>query len=79
MPCYYTGSAQGDKALYYKEALDKTTAMLCAVLSYNEHCFGISDTREMLYESADFKELRSTSEIADWWENHKLEDIRKKS
>lgn len=67
MPCYVTGSAAGDSALYLKEAQEeatKTTEMLCETLQ--------------ILESKNPKLLKTLSpQIKKWWKNHKKIDSSK--
>lgn len=78
MPCTYTGSLEGDRALgaqkvieRQREELDRLARYLCAVCSHLED--NPLDTKMELYDAAAAKGI-DANEIHDWWENHKLHD-----
>lgn len=59
MPCYYTGSAEGDANLAAKEARDaltEVTALLCSMCSAYENNQGVP------------------AAVAKWWSQHKKMD-----
>lgn len=70
MPCTYTGSIEGDRALASSERLTEVTEMLCRTLTRFE---GILNT-----------ELNSPlagvldDDIVKWWEEHKVIDARRR-
>lgn len=71
MPCYYTGSAEGDAALAQKESSEKlakelstTTDLLCTTLKQLEST-----------SPAAIKKLPAN--IQDWWKKHKKVDQRR--
>ena len=83
MPCTYTGSLEGDRALLAEESsktakseLDRITSYLCAVCNYLEFTGSSSEAEEFLAEAAANKHLPKHS-ITDWWQDHKLSDLRK--
>jgi hypothetical protein len=69
MPCYYTGSKEGDAALAYEESvksltkkITKLTRLLCKTCEHIEHL-------EVTFPS---------EEIENWWEKHKKTDAKRK-
>ncbi len=73
MPCYYTGSAEGDAALAATEAKEKlaselstTTELLCTTL--------------MQLESTSPEAIKSLpANVQTWWKKHKKVDQRRPS
>ena len=59
MPCYYTGSAEGDRALQAKEALDEMTSIACFAFSVLEE-HNLLSTAPKAYRN--------------WWSRHKTAD-----
>lgn len=83
MPCTYTGSLEGDRAHFAEESsktarkeLDRITGYLCAVCNYLEFTYGGSEAESFLTEAAENKHMKSYL-IADWWQEHKLADLKK--
>lgn len=71
MPCYYTGTAEGDARLAASEANSKVTELtqhLCAVLTNLE--------TEIGYESNEWFKIVSDS-VHGWWRKHKAIDAAK--
>ena len=71
MPCFYTGSAEGDAALASKESAEKlakelsaTTDLLCTTLKQLEST-----------SPAAIKKLPAN--VQDWWKEHKKVDQRR--
>lgn len=73
MPCYLTGSAEGDALLAVEEAHEEATKMadmLCRVLT----------RYEMIRPQLSFRSLMEEhSDIAEWWVLHKKIDTKRKS
>lgn len=66
MPCYYTGSAEGDAKLAYQEAteaLTEVTSLLCELCAYVEAGGGRGTLPERVQE---------------WWEKHQRIDAKRK-
>lgn len=67
MPCYYTGSAEGDARLAAREAHEKLTSMT-----------EIACQAMAALESLDELKLMS-AEANEWWQEHKAIDALRKS
>ena len=67
MPCYYTGTAEGDARLAAQEAtteLTEVTRLLCKAMKVVE--------RERLLKSM-------PDDVRDWWREHKVIDRKAQS
>lgn len=77
MPCTYTGSIEGDRAHFAKEALDLRERMLCAICTQLEKEFGVAVTKEILEDVAEATDGLTKTQISSWWKDHKKEDKKK--
>jgi hypothetical protein len=67
MPCYYTGSAEGDRALASSNALTECTDMLCRTLTLIEK-----------HNKGCRLEIELDSDIKKFWKKHKKLDAERK-
>jgi len=65
MPCTFTGSLEGDRALFLREDLDKLTSLLCDLCKRLEKK-GRSDI------------IAANPRLTKWWKLHKKFDAAKK-
>lgn len=72
MPCYATGSAEGDARLAASEAhrrLTEVTDMLCSVMQ----------TIERERNGLDFIDTKLKTNVQNWWAEHKRIDAEKQA
>ncbi len=70
MPCFYTGSAEGDAKLQAddaRKALTITTEMLCTVCA-------LIDDHNTCHDANDFARLDLPKDVKKWWKKHKKID-----
>lgn len=74
MPCTYTGSIEGDRALAASEALTEVTDNLCRVLTLvDAHNHLVSNDEE-----AEFRVIELPKDIEKFWREHKKIDAKRK-
>lgn len=70
MPCYYTGSAEGDRALAAQENADKLAEKLTEMTELACEAMEIIDKAGIAYTSS--------YKLRDWWKKHKKLDAARK-
>jgi len=76
MPCYYTGSAEGDNALIAKEALTKKTNTLSKVTAMLCKMCELYDDNDEANDNDEIKHM--PDDIDKWWRKHKERDRKRK-
>jgi len=68
MACTYTGSIEGDRALFASETATKLTDMLCRTLRL------IEEHNDFVDESQEGMSIELPKDIQDFWKEHKKID-----
>ena len=74
MPCFYTGSADGDAALLARQALDIRERMLCAVCRQIVEDMDDEFLEGLLVWAGTNADGLKDQQILDWWHKHKAAD-----
>lgn len=77
MPCTYTGSLEGDRALAAQEALDRRERMLCALCTHLTEVLGEAGTEHVLKEAARKADGLKKGDIKRWWDAHRKADAER--
>ncbi len=78
MPCTYTGSLDGDAAMFARDELDVRERMLCALCRKLEEVHGEDETKAILRAAARSAKGLHREAIVKWWRDHKKADEARK-
>ena len=74
MPCTYTGTFEGDRALTTTEALNERERYLCAIVRQLQR--DVVSVSTFLRNAAENAEGVDRDEILDWWRTHRSAEMK---
>lgn len=77
MPCTYTGSLEGDRALAAREALDRRERMLCALCTHLTFWLGEEGATKVMKDAASEADGLKKGDIKRWWDAHRKADAER--